>query len=159
MTARARSDVRLVLLFVALAGAGWLLARQVDRAHAAPIDPVVAADHAAPCLDRAPPPPTVRAPSWWSRQVSTARTLGANTGGAGLVLALGAIVDRVRDWRPRLKRGAIGRLTYGLWAASLWAAASLGTGATWATTLSGVVLALLTGAVWAAVPRRDEASA
>lgn len=125
------------------------------------IDPVVTVDHAdpaqPPCLERGVPlvnpPPTVLKPGWWARTVALGRDLGKRTGGAGVVLGLGAIVERVRDWRPRLKRGVIGKFTYGLWGASLWCAATLAAGATWATTLSGVVLALITGAVWAAVPK------
>jgi len=162
MTARTKTDLRYLAIFLGAAVAGGILFALVDnvqRAHAAADVADVASDHAPtppPCLsDGVPlvnPVPTMLKPGWPTRAIVLCRDLGKRTGGSGAVLVLGALVDRARDRKPGLKKGRIGRFTLGLWAALLWAGGSLATGATWGTALGGVILAILTGAVWAAVP-------
>ena len=150
-----------VIAFLVGALAFWAF---VNSAIAAPplVDPIVAADHAPPpCLDRGVPlvnpPPTVLRQSWWTRARAGAREVGRNTGGAPLVFAVGGVLVLVRQRWPRARRGWVGRFSAGCYAAAIWAGGSLQLGATWATAATGVIVSLVTGAAWAAVPGEDKA--
>lgn len=160
MTVSHRPNTPLVAAVLAfLAGAAIFLAGiRLASGTPPPPDPVVLADHAtaSPCLDAGVPlvnpPPMVLRPSWWARARATARDVGRNTGGAPLVFAVGGVLVLVRQRWPGVRRGWVGRFTAGCYAAAIWAGGSLQLGATWATALTGVVVALVTGAAWAAVP-------
>ena len=158
------SDRRFRLATLVIAAVGLLLGGAVANAIAAPPvpDPVVAADHAAPpCLEHGVPlvnpQPTVLRQSWWTRARAGAREVGKNTGGAPLVFAVGGVLVLVRQRWPRARRGWVGRFSAGCYAAAIWAGGSLQLGATWATAATGVIVSLVTGAAWAAVPGEDKA--
>lgn len=149
-------NTRLPMILGPLIGALLVSLAIIAIAHADPggdVDPVVVFDHA----DRSPPlvidlhGPAFR-PTRWAEFRARVDTFGANTGGAWIAAVAAIGIRRARARWPKLRRGWHDEVTATLFAASVWVAASLATGATWATAAIGVLMAAAAGTLIAMVP-------